>query len=266
MQPEFISQEIMVQVAGGDDEAVAQVWCARQSRERAYLSKQLGEAVEQSAWNPKKYHRKCTWVWLCQIDHMIKLSTGKTLKHFSQPEDVAERGPWHTWPLLSYAGDQGPKEECACHVLARKPECKINIDRVPDPSHGVWNDCKMALKASGHWNHTGLMMLTWNMKHGPFGEDKRQNEISGSMRQYFAHTKNPRDSPLFMSLLPRLIFDCQDESLNFRSNAEDLIWAKLKMENPYAAKGGSQCQLNRFMGYLKEAWKRAPTWTQEYMA
>lgn len=165
----------------------AQVTQARTSRHQAWLGRKRG--ADPQEWVPRKRYRKDTYLWLCQTDHQLSfISGGVGLAAFAA--GAREGKPWHQWPLLSYAGDQGSKEFSA--VQCMKYKLKLNLDEVPDAGHGVWNDCKKALRESGHWSHTCLMMLSWNVRHGPWAEDVRMQEVVGCFKNFFKVTKDPR--------------------------------------------------------------------------
>ena len=138
-----------------------------------------------------------------QIDNQLRQATGRGLKHFQQAADVRARGPWATWPLLSVSTDQGSVEEGAKHFAQQV--LRLNLDGVADFAHGCWNDCKRALHLSGWWPFVGLMMVTWNVPHGPWAEDVRCSEVVGCLESLFRTTKRPEDSALFMDLLPRMM-------------------------------------------------------------
>lgn len=154
----------------------------RHSQQRAWLARKRGAETQPTQWNPQKLYRKDTAMWLAQVDHQMLFSCGLGLGHFAVAEDVAARGPWHTWPLLSYAGDQGSKGECGKWAIRSK--LRLNFDEVLDQAHGVWNDAKLALRRAGHWSHVGLMMLSWNMRHWPCAEDQRQHDIKACIANF----------------------------------------------------------------------------------
>ena len=165
----------------------AQVTQARTSRHQAWLGRKRGAGPQE--WVPRKRYRKDTYLWLCQTNHQLSfISGGVGLAAFAA--GAREGKPWHQWPLLSYAGDQGSKEFSA--VQCMKYKLRLNLDEVPDAGHGVWNDCKKALRQSGHWSHTCLMMLSWNVRHGPWAEDVRMQEVVGCFKNFFKVTKDPR--------------------------------------------------------------------------
>ena len=129
-------------------------------------------------------------MWLCQTDHQMVGAASKGLAHFQQPADPTLRGPWDWWPLLSMSSDQGTKETAGTNVCMHK--LGLNCDSFCDPGHAVWNDCKRALRESGHWSHTCLMMLSWNVRHGPWCEDFRMQEVVGCFKIFLKVNTCPR--------------------------------------------------------------------------
>ena len=86
-------------------------------------------------------------------------------------------------------------------------------------------------------NHTALMMLCWNVPHGPWAEDVRYAEVLGCFENFFKTIAAPQDSWLFMELLPRMLFDLQDPELSGHPNAADIVFERLRDENPFSTKG-----------------------------
>ena len=189
-------------------------------------------------------------------------STGRGLGYFRQPAEG--RGPWETWLLLSYAGDQGSKEECGKWVCKRL--LSLNFDEVPDLGHGIWNDCKLALRRSGHWSHVLLMLLSWNVRHGPWSEDALMQEVLGAVKNFLNYVRKPTDSPLFMSLVGRMAFDQQSEFLGlFQDDLPAALLQRFRDFNPFQL-SGSKTNLNRFMSVLKMGRDTAASWTFTYLA
>lgn len=264
MVPDFVAEEDFIELAEGADARAKEVE-KRQERQQAYVLKKRGQQLDQpDAWQSRKRHRKDTQVWLAQTDQQLQASTGSGLKAFQLPADPAQRPPWDKWPLLSYAGDQGSKEECGKWAL--KTKFNVNFDEVPDPGHGVWNDCKLALRMAGHYSHVGLMMIAWNMRHGPWAEDARQKEIEAVISNFFADFPKPQQSPLFMSLVQRMSFDQEDTELEHCEDLPGEMYRRFKEENPFAKKYGAKVNWNRFMGFLKQGRDEASRWTFTYLS
>ena len=210
-----MSDEHLLEASGEATQSnLAEVAAARAARETAWVRKRKGENIDSSEWNPKKRYRFDAFKWLAQTGWQLLQNTGLGFGHFALTAEQRKQKPWHQWPLLNYAGDQGSKEQCGLWVLKRK--LQLNMDEVPDQGHGVWNDCKLGLKAIPDlWSHTLLMLLAWNVRHGPWQEDIRFAQVLGNVRNQAKHGKEARQLPLFMSLIDRMVFDQQDPSLVF---------------------------------------------------
>ena len=235
----------------------------KRDSEAAVVAHSRGQGGAGEPWKPRTRYRKDTFLWACQLDHQMKVGCGIGLRHFQQPEDLRERGHWSTWPLLSYAGNQGPKEERGKNYL--KHAAFLNFDESPDTAHGCWNDCKLGLKYSGHWTHIAVMMLLWNVPHGPWGEDKRFHETRACLKSFFERIKKPQDSPLFRSLLDRMDFDQQDPALSARDELSSLLLDRLKAATPWSTKS-AKVNLNKFMSAVKAGLDTAADWTFTYFA
>lgn len=237
--PEFVPEESYALGNGDGDEALLGIQDSRQQRHSAWLRKRRGVEVDPKEWQPRKRHRKDVFTWLCQVDHQMVVSTGFGLGHFAIPGDLGDRPPWHEWPLASYAGDQGAVEESGKYVL--KWKLRLNFDEVPDPNHGVHNDIKCGLKDSGHWGHVGLMMLTFNVCHGPYQEDSRFHEVRRALKHFFETTERAQDSVLFLSLAERMAFDAGDLELSSSSDVAGEMFSRMKacsVETRCASVGG----------------------------
>ena len=238
---------------------LAEVAAARAVRETAWVRKRKGENIDSSEWNPKKRHRFDAFKWLAQTDWQLLQHTGLGFGHFALTAEQRKQKPWHQWPLLNYAGDQGSKEQCGLWVLKRK--LQLNMDEVPDQGHGVWDDCKLGLKAIPDlWSHTLLMLLAWNVRHGPWQEDIRFAQVLGNVRNQAKHGKEARQLPLFMSLIDRMVFDQQDPSLVFVDDVPQELLRRFFESNPFSHKG-TKTNLNRFMATIKKAKETASDWT-----
>ncbi len=81
-----------------------------------------------------KQHRRKSYEWILAIDNQILAVTGRGLEQFKPV------GPAEGWPKLSITTDQGSDAMCGWSYLAFR--LKLNINQVPDLSHGVYNDLK----------------------------------------------------------------------------------------------------------------------------
>lgn len=154
-------------------EKEAQARAATQ-RQVAWLHK-LKRPGGPTAWRPKNKMRKASCQLLQSPNHQMQAAVGVGILHFRQPVRLSERRPWPTWPLLSVACDLGSDNCCALQYLER--HLSINLDLVPDPSHGTWDDAKLCLRRAGFWTTVQLVMLGHNVVHGPYNEDLRYEQV-----------------------------------------------------------------------------------------
>ena len=110
---------------------------------------------------------------------------GTGLQHFKQPEDLSDRGPWDTWPLLSIALDCGTDGLSAVSVATRK--LNMNLDFTPDQSHLCWRGIIAALKACKLLVFILTSMLAGNTSHGPWSDDLRYRQTKESMNTLLEH-------------------------------------------------------------------------------
>ena len=150
-------------------------------------------------------------------------------------------------------------------VNALQSYCSINVDVTPDPGHGVWNGAKLAFQQTGLWNHVNLMILTWSTPHGPWSEDQRYQQLKRHWRNILDTRTQPEDSPLFMSLIHRMIFD-----LNFKGDNRSLahyMWDKCKSGewDPWESKRAASCPRTDLWDQVRRALTRrrcglSPSW------
>lgn len=255
---DLIAEDDILQAVGAPQEQIEKERHDRQLRQRMWVQKRKMGPNHSSSWRPRKRHRKDAWYWLVCLDNQLRAGTGVGLAHFKQPASLSDRGPPLSWPLLSCATDQGSVEVSAINFCQQ--ELKLNMDDCPDMGHGCWNDVKLALRRSGLMPHTSLMMLTWNVPHGPWAEDRRYGEVVECFNNFFRTTSVPEDSWLFMELLPRMIFDLNDPGLVGNPEAAQLVFDRLRHDNPFANKG-AKVNFNRFMSAVKAAEEETARWT-----
>lgn len=139
------------------------------------------------------------------FDNYMKNITGVGLGHFipSRGADGGRPPPWE-WAHLSVAPDQGPDGMCGLnwYIHDQKANCSIEWDH----SHGLWNDWKKALKSSNLWYRKQIMVVLWNIRHGPWANQMWEKKLRGAMDEYFV-AADPRTCPLWQWLLPRLLND-----------------------------------------------------------
>lgn len=141
----------------------------------------------------------------------------------------------------------------------------LNCDDMCDLSHNVWNDCRLALEHSNLWTHIGLMLVTANVPHGPWSEDVRYSEIVGNIHAFFESYSGPHTSPLFESLIQRMIFNLQDSGIMSSPDPAQEVFEHMRLFDPFATKG-CKTNMNRFMSILKSAETLVEQWAFRYFA
>lgn len=254
-----VSEQQVLEAKGATENDVEAERQAQTKRQQSWVTKR--RSGEAASWRPRKRHRKDSWLLLVQMDHQLREGAGIGSEAFRIPPQPSERPVWSSWPYLSISCDQGSVEESAKNYAQQ--QLSLNLDDFPDPGHGVWNDVKLALRRSGLWPHTCMMMLVWNVPHGPWSEDRRYGEVLRQVEQFLKNTKVAADSWLFMQLLPRMLFDLQDQSLASHPEAAGLLFQRMVEDHPLRRKG-AKISMNRFMSAIKMGDEDAQRWTQRY--
>lgn len=235
--------------------AVAEETKRRAQREANFLTRKR-KREEQAAWRPEKRHRKASFQWVIFVDHQLKTSTCYGgLVGFAVPAALELRGHWSSWPHLTLVTDQGSPEMCGLNFLQQR--CRLCVDDISDFGHGVHRDLGLALRRSELWDHVLLHMALWNVPHGPWCEDVRAKEVQGVWKSFFARYARPQDSPLFMELLPWILWESGDQSSSSEVEVAERYWEQLKHCDPFEKKG-SKTNLNRFLSYAIKGESEAP--------
>ena len=93
--PDYIADEKFA-IVNKEIREVGEAQGDRQHRQTAWLNKKRGRYVKPSEWQPRKRHRKSTFVWLAQMDHQLKSTCGVGLGHFAVKDP---RPPWNERPF-----------------------------------------------------------------------------------------------------------------------------------------------------------------------
>lgn len=247
--------EATIQDDAEREKAIEREVASRGAREEAFLTRKRKAGSESSgAWRPRKRHRKSAYLWLVHVDHQIRHGSGYPGIVSFQVAEGNDEPPWHQWPLLSVATDQGSPELCAVNYLMDR---RVNLCHISDFAHGCHRDLSLSLKRSGLWAHVLLKITEWNIPHGPWAEDVRQGEVKSCYASFFARYKRPEDSPLFMSLLPYMIWEAGDEACQGGGEVAAIYWQRCQDFSPFGVKG-SKTNQNRFLSYLGKGSAEAP--------
>ncbi len=214
---------------------------------------------------PAKLHRLAAHDWLVALDSGMKAATGKGLSaflpvHAEAPEGSsaavalelraqASRGV----PLLSVSCDQGSDGFSAGQYLLY--ERALHMVLLMDPSHRVWNDCRVALQRTPGL-HAALLKstLVFNLNMGPFESAAWYQQAKEAMQLYVVHAKGQED-PLWQSLLPHILKDLGAESRVVEPDFLQELWDTLGECGATELKG-TKVSLTRWFNWVDaaEAW------------
>lgn len=223
--------------------AVAKETEARADREANFLTRKRkasgADGRETASWRPQKRHRKASFQWVVWIDHQLRSSTiYQGLTDFAVPADRAERGHWSGWNHLTLVSDQGSPELCGISFLQQK--LKLCVDDISDFGHGCHRDLGLALRRAHLWDHVLLRIALWNVPHGPWSEDVRSKEVQAVWRSMFTRYSRPEDSPLFMEVLPFLMWENNDKASSAEEGVTLRYWEWCQDMDPFKKKGRKQ--------------------------
>lgn len=140
--------------------------------------------------------RKKSYEWLLGTEHQLQASMPGGWAHFAMsPARQASLSPFD-WPHILVSPDQGSDGVCALGFLARVKD--VNLSIAWDPSHGVWNDCRAALRWSDLHSFQLLMVVVYNMSYGPWSEAKWFHEVRQGLRTYMnLQRETAQECPLY---------------------------------------------------------------------
>lgn len=221
-------------------------------------AKELREKTQ--AWLTQKpvpnkvVHRKKAHHVLVTLDHQLRLSAGVCgLRHWV--ENCTGGDPLN-WPSLSLAPDQESSNVAALSYLMR--HCEANIDVTWDISHGCWNDCRRAMRSAGDWPLVLMLMASFAMRHGPFGQEMRLHQLRECMREY-AGLVDAESCEWFAECAPAMAHDRhEDHRVGEPGYLQDL-WEDAVLGDHWTRKG-VRPSLNRFMSAVREMKAEAPLW------
>lgn len=134
----FVPEASILKAAGASAGELIDAAKSTKEQESAWVTRNQKRPAKHALRRPRKRQRKTSALLLCD-DAMVQ-GAGVGLQHFEQRPRIFDRGPWHTWPLLTLASDLGAENVAACCFLQRHKH--YNIELMGDPAHGIWNDAK----------------------------------------------------------------------------------------------------------------------------
>ena len=134
---------------------------------------------------PAKKHRKKSFHWIVNIDTWLRSNASRSIADFCIDKDPSKRSHPSSWGHVTIAADQGPDGLCAQFFLQN--EMRMNASFIWDISHGVNRDILGAINLVGlsTWMH--LMVIYFNLGHGPFDSQARFLQLAQSTDTYLKH-------------------------------------------------------------------------------
>lgn len=159
------------------------------------------------------------------------------------------------WPHMNIAIDQGSDGLAAMWWLFMMCLCATFW---LDFSHGAWRSVQGMMTDVGLKPWWLLMMIMFNVAHGPWNDDYRYGQITECWKQ-LKQNMRPEELPLFMDKVARMIEDMGVLGRGMGSDMTAKMFAECVEEPPLKRKG-YKCNLNRFFGGIKVAREQIPQW------
>ena len=190
---------------------------------RSFLSgrKRVGIAASDKA--PKK-HRLKALQWLVATNNMLAVTTGQSYDDFRLCENEAERGDPSGWKTLTLLIDQGSDGWAAGWFLKF---CRVCVNILRDPSHRMWNNCKLALVDAGLWPFVQILCIVIGADCGPW-DDAAWFQKGKEAVELYLQLAEPGDCPLFAELIGFMLRDRQEEHRQGEAGIAEEIWESLK--------------------------------------
>ena len=191
--------------------------------------------------------------WLASADCMLKATADRSILDYVVTAGMQQAVPPSRWPALTICIDQGSDGMAAVSYLMNRLSCNILV--LPDPSHRVWNDCQLALKAAKLWGLTMVMSKVFSLDHGPWADAKWYEQSKEAADVYLATTGC--SCPLFQELLGRILSDTGDASRIAEQGIELETWRSI----PDAFQHKMQkVSMSRWFGWVSSAQSMLQVW------
>lgn len=231
-------------------------------RQLAWL-RRASEKAGPDAWRPPALHRAVARRWVLSLDHMLQVGTSHAgLVHFKYKPDCPLWQRWETWPGIGVSMDMGA--DGLAGMAALQYGFETNIWCWPDPSHACQRSFEGALKDCGVWQYWLLLLISWNLEHGPYSDRHRHNQLQESLKQLLEN-RSPQQVPLFLHLAPWMAKDLEVGGLaTFPRDRplEEELWEWLR-ERSKRRPLGRRVSTNRFGGTQHAALQHRPLWAVE---
>lgn len=151
-------------------------------RQQCWLKRRASDP-QQASWRPSKRYRASAKQWLYAVGNQLKSSLPcRGLKDFVKSENSWTS--WRDYRHLLISADQGSDGLSAISYLR---SLGVVVTYCPDFSHGSQNDFYDALKSTNLFPFWILMLVVYNLEHGPWQDDVRWNLVNESWSEVCGH-------------------------------------------------------------------------------
>jgi len=159
--------------------------------------------------------------------------------------------------------DLGSDGNSAIHFMTYS--MALNVDQHPDFSHGANRDQIMMLKTVGLYQLWLLLVVSWNLPHGPDRDDMRFHQLREATEHLF-ETTTPGSCPLFLGHSHEMVRELRDAGVDFPGEAgvEQELWNYLKKRGFYVTVG-SRFNMCRFQSCIATAEDNVGTWLVDWL-
>lgn len=135
---------------------------------------------------------------------------------------------------------------------------QYNVDLAVDGSHGANNDLWLFLGAIGAKQLCLMLLISFNIPHGPWSEDARFSQCATAFSSLLEE-QDAASCPLFQNMLPQMLNESAAKDLAGDDTAQNL-WSYLMSENPFM-RTNSKLVKSRFMAFCRFARQEAKHFT-----
>lgn len=208
---------------------------ASRKRQRAWLARSRAtneQGRRRPEWRPPKRYRVASCRGMMYIDRQLQVLGHPGLGLYKRKWSEEH---WASWPSLTLCLDQESCNTSIAHFLWYSPY-KANIDVVFDPSHGSWNDVRLASKDAQWFGWLLGMLLVWNLPHGPWQDDVRSSQCLEMLKDFGeeAHRTPP---PLLASRSYDVLADNRMSATAGEEGALQGIWDDFRWNSCFLKKG-----------------------------
>ena len=209
-------------------------------RHANFIQRKVGPTGAAS-WRPKPVHRVAVKHYGSSKDNQIMLYSGRGLGYYKPDREQWVWQNWRTWPHYNFSCDLGSDGLCEMNAGLRK--FMLNVTLWPDADHGCQRSTVETLQSAQLFDFLILMMVTFNLPHGPDNNDVRWNQILG-VEDALAQRHNARSCVLFQAHVVDMINELRETGTELpgEKDADLEVWDLWLRRRRLRNKGGLLCE------------------------